>query len=170
MSTTVIKQITTENWTDAWLIVEEVSKWLSEQGLNHWSDYYTQEIIKDKVVKDLVFVLYEDDKPVGVGAICSSAPEYYSTEDCKNFTSVNKSAFLTTLGVIPSKQGKGYGKLLVKSREEFLSTNKNYDFICFDAKASYVELIIFHLKNGYKIVGFILDEGEYYYLFEKKLR
>lgn len=171
MANVEVREIGKDDWRDAWEVISKCSEWLSEQGMDHWKDYYTEEKVQEKFGHSKIFVLYVDDKPVGTGSYSTEAPEYYSEQDINCFENPKAvAAYFSALCVDPEFQGKGYGKLLVKSREDALAKDPDIEAYRFDARASYRELIKFHLKNGFKIVGVMDDEGEDYFLFEKVIK
>lgn len=163
-----VVEVSQDRWQDAWSVIKECSEWLEAQGMTHWKDYYTAGVVKDKFKHGRMFVAYCDDEPVGTGSFSFEAPEYYSDEDIAKFADPDaKAVYMSALCVSPRFQKRGIGRKLVEAREEVIAADPTIGAVRFDARASYKELIQFHKRNGFEIVGEQDDEGEIYYLFEK---
>lgn len=166
---------------DVWNIIQNCSAWLAEQGLTHWSDYYTKQMFEQRLNGEEyeVYLMYDrQGNAVATASINTHCPEYYG-EDVNQFTEPSEQAiYLTAIGVDPQYQGKGYAKEML-SMVEGLAKTRQIPFVRFDARASYTKLIDFYKKQGYKIVGSLLDdldeenpqseEDRTYYLMEKSL-
>lgn len=170
--------LATENDLDScYLIIDECSKWLTEQGMTHWQSYYNKEKVQAKMQStDFDVYLLKDDTgtPVATITLGIKPPEYYIVNDEKvdhlaKFENPSANAiYITALGVRPKFQGNGYAKMLVKFAEE-AATTRSIPYIRFDARGDYEKLIEFYKKLGYSVVGEMPDIDSHYYLFEKKL-
>jgi GNAT superfamily N-acetyltransferase len=165
-----IKKLNEQNISDAWIIIKECSDWLYGSGLEHWKNYYTLQRMKDKLKYADVFCLYEDETPVATVSLSMQSPEYYSPIDLGYFSDISsqKIVFMSSLGVRPDYQGKGYAKELLRFSEKYAKDN-GCNAIGFDARQKYAKLIEFYIKEGFIEVGEMDDEGESYVLFEKRL-
>lgn len=155
---------------DVYEIVRKSSDWLkNEYKFTHWDEWYTKDRIKENFLKGEVYVLLKDAIPVGTYTIKKSSPSYYSLEDMKNFSKQSADAYYCyTLAVLPEYHGNGYAKMLLSHLETTARENK-VNYLRFDARAAYTQLIEFYKKMDFKIVGEIDDEGEKYFLFEKEI-
>ena len=82
----------------------------------------------------------------------------------------NKYAYNENLAVVPYAKRKGIGTLLLKVIEEIAITN-NCDYIGSDTSIGAKSSVKWHLKNGFKIVGYksYNTTNNYSYLFRKQL-
>lgn len=168
---------------DVFSVISKCSAWMSTQhGMNHWTDYYTKEVLLKKFKHEDVYIYYLNKEPIATITLSLKAPEYYvNNSDGNNGETVNyvnefpssnlentKALYIVTLGVIPEQQGKGIAsKLLAMAEEKAKEVNCNV--IRFDSRMSFSIVINFYLKKGYERVGTMIDEGEEYGLFEKQL-
>ena len=162
-------------------IVEASAKWLeAEYGMTHWVNYYTIERIRAKFEHgSTIFVLNADGETVATATIGASPSEYYTdNQDGPDETSVSyldmfqnptaEAFYATALAVHPDYHGQGYAKTLLHHIEKF-AASKGIEFIRFDARGDYQEVVTFYKKQGYKIVGEMPDTDSVYYLFEKRI-
>jgi ribosomal protein S18 acetylase RimI-like enzyme len=163
-----IVKLDEQNIEDAWLVIKECSDWLLDNELDHWANYYTLERMKEKLKLGSVFCMYEGKTPVATVSLSIESPEYYSPTDLTCFSHVadDKTVFISSLGVRPAYQGKGYAKDLLRYCEKFAREN-GYRAVGFDVRRKYAKLIEFYIKRGFVEVGDMNDEGESYVLFEK---
>jgi ribosomal protein S18 acetylase RimI-like enzyme len=155
-----------------WSLIEADSEWLLNQlGFNHWSSYYTEEIIKNNILTHEVYLLNVEGVAAGTISIDTTAVDYYTDEVISTFEEPTVEAlYLSCLAIIPSLHGKGLGSELLLLAEEN-ARQKGMRFLRLDCRAEYTQLVQFYLKRGYKICG-TLNEGpeENYYVMEKKLQ
>ncbi len=172
MSEVIVKQATINDLEKTFEIVNEASLWPKEKyGFTHWLYWYTLEVVKQNFDHKTVYLLYEDSIPVATYTMSIKPPSYYTDKELSYFNDPKTEAYyLTTLCVKPTHQGKGYAKMLIKHLEG-LSKEKNIEYVRFDAREDYTELINFYKKQGYQIVGKVEDDSgdDNYVLFEKKI-
>ncbi|MBI2356932.1 GNAT family N-acetyltransferase [Candidatus Dojkabacteria bacterium] len=165
-----IKLVGIKDLQAVYKLVRASAEWIKkEYGYTHWEEYYTYEKVEQNFKKGDVYGLYIGNRLLATFSVGYKYPVYYAEEDLAHFEDPKAQAYyLTTLCVSPQHHGKGYAKSLIKHLEK-LALEKGVKYIRFDAKGEYTELIEFYKRLDYKIVGELLDEGEIYYLFEKKM-
>lgn len=154
-----------------WGVVKSCSDWLySQKGLDHWSSYYTREIIEKKIKTQEVLLIYEGDEIVGTISLDSTPVDYYTKENLSHFADSTAGAvYVSTLAIRPEFQRKGMASRLMKSVDE-IAKSRGIAYIRFDCRKEYVELVNFYQKRGYKTVGFFSEgEDQNYLLMEKKV-
>ena len=171
-----IRTLDVSNTEDSWQIIEACAANLSEQGFNHWTDYYTREteVVEKMIKKGLLYGYFDDDKLVGIIKISDKAPGYYFKdgiidEDDGRF---QNALFVGALGVDPKVQGKGISKKLLKFAED-MARNSGKNCIVLDTRLEVKWLVDYYMKKqGYnniiKIDNSYLEEfGEsYIYLYK----
>lgn len=168
-----IRRATSNEVQTVWSIIEEDSKWLSEQGLNHWGKYYTFEMVAKMVDRKEVYIGYRDGRPIGTITFDTRPPKYYGEAGYQQmFTDPEENAFyITAVAVLPEEQRKGFaGKLLQFTEEE--ARARQVKWLRLDCRAEVPGLVQFYEKRGFKKVGNqTIDEGEdgTYWLMEKSL-
>lgn len=135
--------------------------------MTHWKEYYSPELLLEKLSHSQVFMIYVDNEPAATISLSTDRISYYESADMEHFQDPTAEAlYVSALGVRPQFQGKGLAKELMRIAEETARVS-GLRYIRFDARGKYTELITFYQKLGYAHVGNIDDEGEPYFLMEK---
>lgn len=161
-----------ENEVDqVWGIIQDNSnQLLSNLGLDHWSNYYTRQVIEEKINKQDVFLLSSSDTPVATIVLSSDPVDYYTQKDLSCFAKpAEKALYISSLAVSPHFQKRGIaGKLMEFATK--VAQDQGIKFIRFDCRAEYTDLVSFYEKRGYVRKGsFTEGEGQNYFLMEKEL-
>ncbi|HAM96622.1 TPA: hypothetical protein DCP76_02380 [Patescibacteria group bacterium] len=158
-------------------IIHECVLWLQARGMDHWMDYYTEELIKHKFDTGEIFLLKEDDKFVGTISASNQEPYYYSeNKDGDNGMPINHTLkftpgnawYVSALAVLPESQGRGLAKKLLQYVENY-AKEKGMEFLRMDARGDYTDLINMYLRWGFEKVGSMPDPDSEYFLMEKKV-
>ncbi len=172
-SSVEIRRAKMEDLDAVWGVVDRCSKWLVEKGHHHWRDYYSRELMEKKLATQTVYLAARDEKIVGTVTIDENPVSYYTQMEINCFELPERRAlYVTTLAVDPDQQGKGTASDLMRVVEEE-ARSRGIEWIRFDCKSSYLELVRFYKNRGYKAVGVLTDEednNEPYSLMEKRLR
>ena len=101
-----IKRASASDVPIVWEIIRESSKWLSDQGLNHWAKYYTEEMVAKMVHKKEVYMGIANGKTVGTVPLDTQPPKYYIEPGYSvRFTNPTDPAiYMTALAVLPEEQ------------------------------------------------------------------
>lgn len=169
--TTRIEKVGIEKLDEVWGLIKEDSEWLSkEQGLDHWSGWYTREKVEEKFEDWDVYLAYRGNELVGTMSVSEKKVGYYLQESIEMFAEPESRAlYISMLAVRPSFQGQGIATDLLKSAEE-MAENREIEYVRFDCREEYDELVNFYLKRGYKKRGsFVEAENENYLMMEKKI-
>ena len=59
-----------------WKIINSCSEWLSQQGMNHWKDYYTKDIILEKLQTSTLYGLFVKNNLIGTISLSTKTPGY----------------------------------------------------------------------------------------------
>lgn len=155
-----------------WKIVKACSDWLTTFGYNHWSKYYTRELVAKKVNDQEVYLKYVDGLPVATVTFDTKPVDYYTKKELNSFEDPKaKALYVRTLAVLPKYQKRGIASELMDFAEE-KAGEKGISYVRCDCRALYLDLVNFYRARGCKIVGLIIDvrdNNEPYFLMEKKL-
>jgi len=171
LPTTKIEKVGVDKIETVWGIIREDSEWLSkEKGLNHWSDWYTKERVEEKFEDWDVYLAYRNSKAGGTMSVSEKKLGYYLQESIDMFAEPKARAlYISMLGVKPNFQKQGVASDLLKKAEE-VAKEKGIEYIRFDCREEYTDLVNFYLKRGYEKRGsFPEAEGENYLMMEKKI-
>lgn len=174
MSTWQSAQLTKASREDlaaVWQLVKADAQWLSDvKQLRHWLDYYTQEMINNKIHQQEVYLFSEKDLPIATISMDQKPVPYYSDKELSAFAEKDAQAlYLSTLAVKPEFHGKGVASYLLTMIEQIAKT-RHIRYLRFDCRAEYQELVLFYKKRGFAVVGtFSEGEGQNYFLMEKKI-
>jgi ribosomal protein S18 acetylase RimI-like enzyme len=152
-------------------LIKEDSEWLSrEKGFDHWSDWYTKERVAEKFEDWDVYLAYRNNELVGTMSVSEKKVGYYLQESIEMFEKPEARAlYISMLAVKPEFQGQGVASDLLKLAEE-IAKNKEIEYVLFDCREEYTELVDFYLKRGYgKMGSFSEEENENYLMMEKFL-
>ena len=170
-SMTRIEKVGLDKLGVVWGLIEEDSKWLSEEKkLDHWSDWYTRDRVAEKFVDWDIYLAYRGENLVGTMAVSEKKVGYYLQENIEMFSDPEARAlYVSMLAVRPEFQGQGVATDLLKSAED-IAKNKGIKYVRFDCREEYVELVNFYLNRGYENRGsFPEAENENYLMMEKEL-
>jgi ribosomal protein S18 acetylase RimI-like enzyme len=163
-----INKVEIDKLDDVYQIITECHQWLTERGLEQWK-YYTLDVVRKKFEDHDVFMITEDNEPIGSVFLSMEKPYYYTDEDNNYFTDPESTGvYITGLGVRPQFHGKGYAKELLKFIESYAKSN-NVKYLRLDARGDYKEVIKFYRDWGFNNVGSVVDEGSEYIFMEKIL-
>lgn len=155
------------NWNAVFEILSACADWLSGQGMSHWQGWYTKERVQQKVQESDVYLIYEDNTPVGTISLSTNPPSYYTDSDRNFWSDTNAPAmYVSGLAVLPSKHGKGLATSLLNFAEE-KAREKGIRYIRFDTVSHHKELTVFYLKRGYRITGKRMGRSGELSFFEK---
>ncbi|MCA9380773.1 GNAT family N-acetyltransferase [Candidatus Dojkabacteria bacterium] len=161
---------------DSWQIIEACAAKLSEQGFNHWTDYYTRDtkVVEKMIEKGLLYGYFDDDKLVGIIKISDKAPGYYFKDKIieEGDERFQNALFVGALGVDPNVQGKGISKKLLKFAED-IAMDSGKNCIVLDTRLEVKWLVDYYMqKQGYNNVikidtSYLQEFGEsYIYLYK----
>lgn len=153
-------------------IISQCAMTLSEEGYNHWKNYYTYDRVKDHFKNHEVFVYEDSNGIIATISFSATPPDYYDNTYTKYFsTSANDqdALYFSKLGVSPMHRKKGLGKLMILYCEN-LAKNMGRTYVRFDARADIESLVKFYTGMDFKVVGQVTEENEPYYIYEKNLK
>jgi len=168
-----IKRASASDVPIVWEIIRESSKWLSDQGLNHWAKYYTEEMVAKMVHKKEVYMGIANGKTVGTVTLDTQPPKYYIEPGYSvRFTNPTDPAiYMTALAVLPEEQKQGFAGQLIQIVED-KAREKNIKWLRLDCRTEVPGLVSLYERKGFERLGDEpTDEGEdgTYWLMEKKL-
>lgn len=156
-----------------WGIIEECSQWLSIQNINHWTRYYTEEMVSKMIEKKEVYVGLNNNEAISTITLDNIPPKYYSEPGYEDrFTNPDESAiYITAVAVLPAKQKQGFAGQLLDFAED-KARKAGTKWLRLDCRAEVPGLVTFYEKRGFNKLGDKpVDEGEdgTYWLMEKEL-
>lgn len=167
-----IRQVGAEALDSVWSIIDSCSDYLVGIGHSHWKDYYTKELIEQKLNSRKVYLATLNNEDVGTITLDTNPVDYYSESDLNTFAEPQAEAiYITALAVRPESQNTGFASKLMTFAEEE-ARQRGIRYIRFDCKASYKELVTFYEKREYKKTGEIIDHqdnDEIYFIMEKEI-
>lgn len=168
---TRVKKVGVESLDEVYGIIKIDSEWLSkEKRLDHWSDWYTREKVEEKFEDWDVYLAYRNSELVGTMSVSEKKVGYYLQESIEMFTEPKARAlYISMLAVKPEFQGQGVASDLLELAEG-IAKGKRINYVRFDCREEYTELVDFYLKRGYEKRGsFPEGENENYLMMEKKI-
>jgi GNAT superfamily N-acetyltransferase len=145
---------------------------LLQKGHDHWAGYYSRVLVKEKLSHQQVYLMSVANQKVGTVTLDTNQVDYYTLDDLAHFENPRApSIYVTALAVLPEEQQKGYATKLMEFVEA-QAREHGVEYIRFDCRARYIELVSFYEHRGYWIKGLLWDEednNEPYCLMEKKL-
>lgn len=162
-----------ESVDKVWKIVSRCASWLlKEKGLDHWSSYYTREMIEDKISSCEVYLVSEENVSVGTFCISEKMFDFYNELPRPlPFKDLEVNAFYPSmLAVDPDHQGKGVASKILEFLEQ-IARERGIKYIRFDCREEYSDLVSFYKKRGFVEVGrFSEGEGQNCLLMEKEIK
>lgn len=172
-------EIQVERTSDSNLVHEIVSasnlKMQKDHNLSHWN-YYTIEVVEEKIATGNVFLLKYNDQPAGVFCV-TTIPHAFILEEpacIEAYSEPGKAMYLSMFTVHIDFRGRGLGKIILQKVEE-MARAEGCKFIRFDARKDYEKLIEFYKSQGYIEKGIFSETNdenasiENYSLFEKRI-
>ena len=143
--------------TDIMNLVVSCRDDLNAKKIYQWNENYpTWEIINEDILNNEAYGLFDNDKLVSIFALNTKEDPLYKT---LNWSFKNEKALIIhRLAVLPSYQGKGIGKKVLKFAEEFCS-KKNLKSIRLDAFSLNTAANNLYLNFGYTYVGKLTFRG-----------
>ena len=163
---------TEKDLPDVWQIIDANSDWLVSQGHTHWKEWYTKDLVAEKIAHGHQFIAKKDGVAVGTVNLDTKHVGYYLPEEIAQFEEPDAPAlYIGALGVTPEYHNQGIGSEIMNLAEEY-ARKLGLQLIRFDCKAALDDLVRFYTTKGYAHVGDIIDHSQndaLYYLMEKKL-
>lgn len=118
MLTLTLQKATLQDVDIIWDIVQACSRSLVAKGFHNWTRY-TKEKIENSFENSEVYILIENERAIGTVTVSENTPSYYTKEDMNHWADKTAPAlYFTTLAIVPTEQGKGYGSKLIEFAEE----------------------------------------------------
>lgn len=147
-------------------------QYLNEQGIHQWSPVYpNRSTFEDAVTMGNQYVI--EDQETLVGAVILNEEQAKEWLELKWSYESDKILAIHALGVLPAKQGRGYGQAIIHLFENF-ALDRGYEAIRFDAFPDNKGAVHLYEKNQYEYVGTVSFDYkpkgyQNYYCYEKKL-
>lgn len=163
-----IRLLDISNFDELKELIITCADWLSSQGFHHWSEYYSKDRIKEKLLKTQVYGLFIDQKLICSVSLSNIPPNYYEKKDFKFFKIKDSNpTYLSMLAVYPKFHKKGIASKMLKFSEEI--SKKNSNAIRIDVLKVLKELNNFYEKRRFSIVKEISKRDVEMNYYEKKL-
>lgn len=164
-----VKKAELSNAKEVLHILSSCTKWLLDQGMDHWVGAHDLEKVKKRIREKEVYLLYEKQEPIATITLSSNPAFYYKEEDKNFWKNLNAiSIYLSGLAVLPKYQEKGCASKLLAFAEK-IAIERKTKYVRFDAVCHYKGLIDFYINRAYKIKGQRLTGKTQSYFFEKEL-
>lgn len=168
-----IKLLNNSNFQELKVLINLCSDWRAKQEINEktmaWKEYYTPEKIKEKLAKNKVYGLFQNDFLIGVVSLGKDAPDYYELERNNVFYKILDSnpTYLSMLAVNPKFHKNGFASILLDFSEKV--SKQNSKSIRIDILKEVIPLKNFYEKRGYKIVKEMSDNDDTMNYYEKEI-
>jgi ribosomal protein S18 acetylase RimI-like enzyme len=150
-------------------IISACSKWLSNKGMEHWNQYYTEDIITKKIEETDIYGAVENSILQGVVSISPNPPSYYDKVDFDHFQEPKSDArYMSMLATKPEIQKSGLGTRLMTYAENEVK-NQGIKFMRLDVIREYEDLNAFYQKREYQYTHWRFDGDDNSNFYEKKL-
>ena len=156
-----------------WGVINECAQWLAGQGLTHWANHYTREMMAKMIAHHEVYLALRDGELVSTMTFSKRPPKYYVTENyVQRFTEPEESAaYVMAIGVLPQHQKQGIAGSMVQLAED-LARLRGVKWLRLDCRSEVPGLVSFYEKRGFNKTpnGLCVEgEGESYWLMEKRI-
>jgi ribosomal protein S18 acetylase RimI-like enzyme len=150
-------------------IIRACSKWLSDKGMEHWNQYYTEDIITKKIEETDIYGVAENGVLQGVVSISPNPPSYYDKIDFDHFQEPESDArYMSMLATNPEIQKSGIATRLMAYAENEVKT-QGIKFVRLDVIREYEELNGFYQKREYQYTHWRFDGDDNSNFYEKEL-
>lgn len=152
-------------------VVVQCREDLAARDIPQWDDQYpNRAFFEQSLTADQLFVLTEAGDVVGIVALNQTQAPEWSPVVWKD--SVGPALIVHSLAVVPSSQGRGYGKAILNFCESF-ARDHGYTSIRLDAFSENKAAVRFYERQGYTLQAEIqlLNKPighQRYYCFEKR--
>lgn len=149
-----------ESYTeDAWQLIKSCAQQLSDDGFDHWTNYYTKGKIEDLVRSGEMYGYFENGLMVAIVKISENPPAYYLLPEYTivDSTTLPKALYVGALGTLKSFQKKGIATRLMKLAEEKASELGKV-CIYLDTRVDVPGMVEYYRRLGYSSFKTI-DEG-----------
>ncbi len=164
-----IKLLNNSDFKELKELIDLCSAWRAKQGINEgpkaWKDYYTSEMILEKLTKNRVYGLFIDNILIGVVSLGEIAPDYYELSKNNIYYKIKDSnpVYLSMLAVNPQYHKNGFASILLDFSEKISKeTSKS---IRIDVLKGVSSLANFYKKRGYVLIKEMSDKensSDYY--------
>ena len=150
-------------------IIRACSIWLSDKGMEHWNNYYTEGIISKKIEETTIYGIVENGILQGVVCISPGPPSYYDKVDFDHYQEPEAEArYMSTLATNPEKQRSGLATQLMTYAESEVK-RQGIKFMRLDVIREYEELNDFYRKRDYQYTHWRFDGDDNSNFYEKEL-
>lgn len=153
------------------LLTEACAVALQEQGIFQWNEHYpSRERLQEDLEREELHVLEEQDIITGIVVLTPKKDEVYGPIEW--LTADGKNLYVHRLATLPSKWGRGGGRILMDYAEQKAVMQK-LDSIRLDTFSQNKRNQKFYETQGYKRLGEIYfpDKSPFpFYCYEKLLR
>ena len=162
-------QCGTNDLASIFKIIQTCSKWLSDHGMEHWSNYYTEDVVAKKFQESEIYGLIDDGMLQGVVCISPNAPSYYDTVDFDHFQEATSDArYMSMLAINPARQKAGLAPQLMAYAEKE-TRKQGIKFMRLDVIREYEALNGFYQRRDYQFTHWRFDGDDNSNFYEKAL-
>jgi ribosomal protein S18 acetylase RimI-like enzyme len=164
-----IRECTSNDTQAVYRVIKVCAAWLSDRGMDHWTDYYTEELVTKKLRETTIYGLGEGLDLMGVINLSEHPPSYYEKSDLLHFKDHSAPAiYMSMLAVRPEFQGTGFASELMRYAEQMVS-DSGVKYMRLDVIREYEELNAFYAKRGYGYTHWRFDGDDNSNFYEKEL-
>jgi ribosomal protein S18 acetylase RimI-like enzyme len=150
-------------------VIKECAAWLLNRGMDHWTDYYTEELVAKKLQETNIYGLGEGSDLIGVVSLSEHPPSYYDQSDLLHFKDHTAPAtYMSMLAIRPEFQGTGLASELMRYAEQKVRAS-GVRYMRLDVIREYEELNVFYAKRGYGYTHWRFDGDDNSSFYEKEL-
>ena len=164
-----IRECSTADTQAVFRVIKECAAWLSNRSMDHWIDYYTEELVAKKLLETKIYGLGEGSDLIGVVSLSEHPPSYYDQSDLLHFKDQTApSTYMSMLAVRPEFQGTGMATELMRFAEQ-RARESGVKFMRLDVIREYEELNAFYAKRGYGYTHWRFDGDDNSNFYETEL-
>jgi len=150
-------------------IIGACSKWLSSKGMEHWNQYYTEDVIARKIEETTIYGIIENGILQGIVSISPDPPSYYDKVDFDHFREPESEArYMSMLAINPNRQKSGLASQLMIYAENEVK-KQEIKFMRLDVIREYEELNVFYKRRDYRYTHWRFDGDDNSNFYEKDL-
>ena len=165
----IVRKCSSQDAQQAIKLVKECAQWLSNQGLEHWNNYYTDALVSKKFAEGIVYGIDDETELISIVSLSENAASYYDQTDFDNFADqLAPALYMSMLAVRPDYQNAGIASSLIEYAEEQCRRN-GIKYIRLDVIREYKQLNDFYRKRGYQYKHWRFDGADNDSFYEKEL-